>query len=139
MTFETLTIIFPYSLALMVVGLLESLMTATIVDDLTDSHSDKNRECKGQGIANIGAGLMGGMAGCAMIGQSIIATKSGGRGRLVSFAAGVFLLSMVVFAGTWVKQIPMAALDKVVIYVRNRCAPCQRIWRRRHLHTSLAR
>lgn len=117
MTFETLTIIFPYSFALMVVGLLESMMTATIVDDLTDSNSDKNRECKGQGIANIGAGLMGGMAGCAMIGQSIISIKSGGRGRLVSFAAGVFLLSMVVFAGTWVKQIPMAALVAVMIMV----------------------
>lgn len=117
LTFETLTIIFPYSFALMVVGLLESMMTATIVDDLTDSKSDKNRECKGQGIANIGAGLMGGMAGCAMIGQSIIAIKSGGRGRLVAFAAGVFLLSMVVFAGTWVKQIPMAALVAVMIMV----------------------
>ncbi len=97
LTFETLTIIFPYSFALMVVGLLESMMTATIVDDLTDSKSDKNRECKGQGIANIGAGLMGGMAGCAMIGQSIIAIKSGGRGRLVAFAAGVFLLDAVLF------------------------------------------
>ena len=117
MTFQTLTIIFPYSFALMVVGLLESMMTATIVDDLTDSHSDKNQECKGQGIANIGAGLMGGMAGCAMIGQSIIGIKSGGRGRLSSFAAGLFLLNMVVFAGVWVKQIPMAALVAVMIMV----------------------
>lgn len=90
MTFQTLSIIFPYSFALMVVGLLESMMTATIVDDLTDSHSDKNQECKGQGIANIGAGLMGGMAGCAMIGQPIIAIKSGGRGRLSSLQQGCF-------------------------------------------------
>ncbi|MGL4756749.1 MAG: SulP family inorganic anion transporter, partial [Aeromonadaceae bacterium] len=79
---ETLAIIFPYSAGLAVVGLLESMMTAAIVDDLTDTSSDRNRECKGQGIANIGAGLMGGMAGCAMIGQSIINIKSGGRGRL---------------------------------------------------------
>ncbi|MDH5434115.1 MAG: SulP family inorganic anion transporter, partial [Gammaproteobacteria bacterium] len=85
---QTLTIIFPYSMALAVVGLLESLMTATIVDDLTDTPSDKNRECKGQGIANIGAGLLGGMAGCAMIGQSVINVKSGGRGRLSTFVAG---------------------------------------------------
>ncbi|MFU1251755.1 SulP family inorganic anion transporter, partial [Escherichia coli] len=106
LTLETLMIIFPYSAGLAVVGLLESMMTATIVDDLTDTQSDKNRECKGQGIANIGAGLMGGMAGCAMIGQSIINVKSGGRGRLSSFAAGVFLLVMVVFLGEWLKLIP---------------------------------
>jgi len=74
LTFETLAIIFPYSAALAVVGLLESMMTATIVDDLTDTPSDKNRECKGQGVANIASGLIGGMAGCAMIGQSIIST-----------------------------------------------------------------
>src|SRR5699024_4368591 len=78
---ETLTIIFPYSLSLAIVGLLESLMTATILDDLTDTPSDKNRECKGQGIANLATGLLGGMAGCAMIGQSVINVKSGGRGR----------------------------------------------------------
>lgn len=117
LTLETLMIIFPYSAGLAVVGLLESMMTATIVDDLTDTQSDKNRECKGQGIANIGAGLMGGMAGCAMIGQSIINVKSGGRGRLSSFAAGVFLLVMVVFLGEWLKLIPMAALVAVMIMV----------------------
>ncbi|HCF3113737.1 TPA: SulP family inorganic anion transporter, partial [Pseudomonas aeruginosa] len=89
LTFETLAIIFPYSAALAVVGLLESMMTATIVDDLTDTPSDKNRECKGQGVANIASGLIGGMAGCAMIGQSIINVKSGGRSRLSSLAAGV--------------------------------------------------
>ncbi len=114
---ETLLIIFPYSLTLMVVGLLESLMTATIVDDLTDTKSDKNRECVGQGVANITSGFIGGMAGCAMIGQSIINIKSGGRGRLSSLAAGVFLLLMVVFLGDWVGQIPMAALVAVMIMV----------------------
>lgn len=114
---ETLMIILPYSIGLAVVGLLESMMTATIVDDLTDTPSDKNQECKGQGIANIGAGLMGGMAGCAMIGQSIINVKSGGRGRLSCFIAGVFLLFMVVFLDQWLKQIPMAALVAVMIMV----------------------
>lgn len=114
---ETLGIIFPYSLTLMVVGLLESLMTATIVDDLTDTKSDKNRECVGQGVANIATGFIGGMAGCAMIGQSVINIKSGGRGRLSTFAAGVFLLLMVVFLGDWVSQIPMAALVAVMIMV----------------------
>jgi len=117
LTFETLEIIFPYSMALAVVGLLESLMTATIVDDLTDTPSDKNRECKGQGIANIGAGLLGGMAGCAMIGQSVINVKSGGRGRLSTLIAGVVLLIMVVFLNDWVARIPMAALVSVMIMV----------------------
>ena len=115
--FETLAIIFPYSLTMMVVGLLESLMTATIVDDLTDTKSDKNRECVGQGVANIATGFIGGMAGCAMIGQSVINFKSGGRGRLSTFVAGVFLLVMVVFLGDWVSQIPMAALVAVMIMV----------------------
>jgi SulP family sulfate permease len=100
-----------------VVGLLESMMTATIIDDLTDTGSDKNRECKGQGIANIGAGLFGGMAGCAMIGQSVINVKSGGRGRLSTFVAGLFLIVMVVFLDDWIKQIPMAALVAVMIMV----------------------
>lgn len=116
-TLETLWIILPYSLALAVVGLLESMMTASIVDDLTDTHSNKSRECKGQGIANIGASLMGGMAGCAMIGQSIINIKSGGLGRLSSLAAGVFLLIMVLFLDSWLKLIPMAALVAVMIMV----------------------
>lgn len=117
LTFTTLEIIFPYSMALAVVGLLESLMTATIVDDLTDTSSDKNRECKGQGIANIGAGFLGGMAGCAMIGQSVINVKSGGRGRLSTMVAGVVLLIMVVFLNDWVAKIPMAALVAVMIMV----------------------
>ncbi|CAO1667134.1 SulP family inorganic anion transporter [Halomonas sp. NYA30] len=114
---ETLWIILPYALMLTVVGLLESMMTATIVDDLTDTPSNKNRECKGQGIANIGAGLMGGMAGCAMIGQSVINIKSGGRTRLSTLIAGVVLLMMVVFLSDWVSQIPMAALVAVMIMV----------------------
>lgn len=116
-TLDTLKIILPYSISLAAVGLLESLMTATIVDDLTDTPSDKNRECKGQGIANIGAGLMGGMAGCAMIGQSVINIKSGGRGRLSTLVAGIFLLIMVVFLSDLIKIIPMAALVAVMIMV----------------------
>lgn len=117
LSLETLWIILPVSMTLAVVGLLESLLTAQIVDDLTDTPSDKNREATGQGIANIASGLLGGMAGCAMIGQSVINVKSGGRGRLSSLAAGVFLLLMIVFAGPWVKQIPMGALVAVMIMV----------------------
>lgn len=117
LNWETLAIIFPYSLSLAIVGLLESMMTATIVDDLTDTKSDKNRECKGQGLANIATGALGGMAGCAMIGQSVINVKSGGRGRLSTLVAGVVLLIMVVFLGPWVSQIPMAALVAVMIMV----------------------
>ncbi|HYX34553.1 MAG TPA: SulP family inorganic anion transporter [Oligoflexus sp.] len=114
---ETLAIIFPYSAALAVVGLLESMMTATIVDELTDTPSDKNRECKGQGISNIVAGFLGGMAGCAMIGQSIINVKSGGSGRLSTLTAGIVLLLLVVFLNQWVSRIPMAALVAVMIMV----------------------
>lgn len=117
LNWDTLAIILPYSLTLAVVGLLESMMTATIVDDLTDTPSNKNRECAGQGIANIAAGFMGGMAGCAMIGQSVINVKSGGRGRLSTLTAGIVLLILVVFLGPWVKQIPMAALVAVMIMV----------------------
>ncbi|WP_404362904.1 SulP family inorganic anion transporter [Marinobacter sp.] len=114
---ETLFIILPYAVGLAVVGLLESMMTATIVDDLTDTKSDRNRECRGQGIANIGSGLLGGMAGCAMIGQSIINIKSGGRTRLSTLAAGVFLLIMVLVLDAWLVKIPMAALVAVMIMV----------------------
>jgi len=114
---ETLWIILPYSLPLAVVGLLESMMTSTIVDELTDTNSDKNRECKGQGVANIASGLLGGMAGCAMIGQSVINVKSGGRGRLSTLSAGVFLLIMVVFLSDIISVIPMAALVAVMIMV----------------------
>ncbi len=114
---DTLLIVLPYSAALAVVGLLESMMTATIVDDLTDTTSDKNRECKGQGIANIVTGLIGGMAGCAMIGQSMINVKSGGRTRFSTLCAGILLLIMVVFLGDWLARIPMAALVAVMIMV----------------------
>jgi SulP family sulfate permease len=117
LTFETLMIVLPYSAAVAAVGLLESLMTATIVDDLTDTPSNKNQECIGQGIANTATGFIGGMAGCAMIGQSMINVKSGGRGRLSTFCAGVFLLFMIVVLGEWVKQIPMAALVAIMIMV----------------------
>ncbi|MGY6588997.1 MAG: SulP family inorganic anion transporter [Wenzhouxiangella sp.] len=116
-TLETLWIILPVSLTLMVVGLLESFLTAQIVDDLTDTPSDKHREAKGQGIANIVSGFFGGMAGCAMIGQSVINVKSGGRGRLSTLVAGVVLLVMVVFLSDYVGMIPMAALVAVMIMV----------------------
>ena len=117
LNFETLMIILPYSISLAIVGLLESLMTATIVDDLTDTSSDKNAECRGQGIANIASGFMGGMAGCAMIGQSVINIKSGGRTRLSTLCAGLFLLLMVVFLSDILVVIPMAALVAVMIMV----------------------
>ncbi|GGE14265.1 sodium-independent anion transporter [Gemmobacter megaterium] len=117
LTLETLLIILPYALAIAVVGLLESLMTQTLVDELTDTKSDRNQECIGQGIANTATGFIGGMAGCAMIGQSMINVKSGGRGRLSAFTAGVVLLVMVVFLGEWVAQIPMPALVAIMIMV----------------------
>jgi SulP family sulfate permease len=117
LTLATLWIVLPYSLAIAAVGLLESLMTAQIVDEMTDTPSDKNRECTGQGIANFVSGFFGGMAGCAMIGQSVINVKSGGRGRLSSATAGVFLLVLLVALNPWVKQIPMPALVAVMIMV----------------------
>ncbi|MDH6349409.1 MULTISPECIES: SulP family inorganic anion transporter [Brevibacillus] len=114
---ETLLIILPYSLPLALVGILESLMTAAILDEMTDTRSDKNKEVKGQGIANIVTGFFGGMAGCAMIGQSVINVKSGGRGRLSTLVAGVFLLFLILVLGDVVKQIPMAALVGVMVMV----------------------
>ncbi len=117
LTFETLLIILPYSVAVAVVGLLESLMTQTIVDDLTDTKSNRHQECIGQGIANTATGFIGGMAGCAMIGQSVINVKSGGRGRLSCLVAGGCLLFMVVVLGDVVSQIPMAALVAIMIMV----------------------
>lgn len=116
-TFETLRIIFPYSLTMAAVGLLESMLTAQIVDDLTDTPSNKRRECKGQGIANFVTGFLGGMGGCAMIGQSVINVKSGGSGRLSTFVAGAFLLFLIVALGPWVARIPMPALVAVMIMV----------------------
>ncbi|MED1864629.1 SulP family inorganic anion transporter [Fictibacillus nanhaiensis] len=117
LTFETLQVIFPYSFALALVGLLESLLTAQIVDDMTDTESDKNREARGQGIANIVAGFFGGMAGCAMIGQSVINVKSGGRGRLSTFVAGAFLMILIILLNDLLSMIPMAALVGVMIMV----------------------
>ncbi|KMJ55244.1 sulfate transporter, partial [Bacillus sp. LL01] len=114
---ETLMIILPYSLALAIVGLLESLLTANIVDDMTDTDSDKDKESRGQGIANIVSGFFGGMAGCAMIGQSVINVKSGGNGRLSSLVAGVFLMFLIIVLGGLVVQIPMAALVGVMFMV----------------------
>lgn len=114
---ETLKIIFPYSLSIAIVGLVESLLTAQIVDDMTDTKSDKNKEARGQGIANIVSGLFGGMAGCAMIGQSVINVKSGGRGRLSTLVAGIFLMILILLLNDFLVQIPMAALVGVMIMV----------------------
>jgi SulP family sulfate permease len=116
-TWETLSIIFPFSLTLTFVGLLESLLTAQLLDDLTDTDSDKNQESRGQGIANVFTGFFGGMAGCAMIGQSMINYRSGGRTRLSTLASGVFLLILIMVLGDLVAQIPMAALVAVMIMV----------------------
>lgn len=115
--FETLAIIFPYALALALVGLMESLMTAQIVDDMTDTKSNKNQEARGQGIANVVTGFFGGMAGCAMIGQSIINVKSGGRGRLSSLVAGIFLMFLILVLGNVVIDIPMPVLVGIMIMV----------------------
>ncbi|WP_407933934.1 SulP family inorganic anion transporter [Aquibacillus rhizosphaerae] len=117
LNFETLAIIFPISLALAIVGLLESFLTAQIVDDMTDTESNKNKEAKGQGIANIVSGFFGGMAGCAMIGQSVINVKSGGSGRLSALTAGVFLMVLILAFNDLLVQIPMAALVGVMIMV----------------------
>jgi len=114
---ETLMIIFPYSVALAIVGLLETLLTATIVDDMTGTESKKNKESRGQGIANIVTGFFGGMAGCAMIGQSVINVKSGGRGRLSTLIAGLFLMFLIIVLGEWVIQIPMPVLVGIMIMV----------------------
>ena len=117
LTLETLWIILPYSAGVAAVGLLESLLTASIVDGMTDTTSDKNRESVGQGIANIASGLFGGMAGCAMIGQSVINVRSGGRGRLSTFVAGAFLLFLLLVLGDVVGLIPMPALVAIMIMV----------------------
>jgi len=117
LTFETLRIIAPFSLTMAAVGLLESMLTAQIVDDMTDTDSDKKRECMGQGGANVVAALLGGMGGCAMIGQSVINVTSGGRGRLSTFVAGAFLLFLLAVLGPYVGRVPMPALVAVMIMV----------------------
>ena len=114
---DTLKIIFPYAMTLATVGLLETMMTTTIVNEVTESEGDRHKECRGQGIANIVSGFMGGMAGCAMIGQSIINVSSGARTRLSTLVAGVFLLCLVVFLKDWLAYIPMAALVAIMIMV----------------------
>ena len=116
-TFETLGILFPFALTLAFVGLLESLLTAQLLDDMTDTSSDKNVESRGQGVANVATGFLGGMAGCAMIGQSMINHASGGRTRLSTLASGVFLLVLILGLGDLVAEIPMAALVAVMIMV----------------------
>ncbi len=117
LTWDTLRLLLPVSATLAVVGLLETLLTTQIVEDMTDTPSQRNRECAGQGLANIASGLIGGMAGCAMIGQSVINVKSGGRGRLSTLVAGVVLLLLVVYGAPLVRQIPMAALVAVMVMV----------------------
>ncbi len=116
-TWETFQIILPYSLTLAIVGLLASFLTASLVDELTDTPSDKNQEAKGQGIANIITAFFGGMAGCGMIGQSVINVQSGGRGRLSTLWAGVFLLFAILVMQDWVRQMPMAVLVAIMIMV----------------------
>ncbi len=117
LSFETLQIIFPYSITLAIVGLLETMMTTTVIDEITQSEGDRHQECRGQGIANIISGFMGGMAGCAMIGQSMINVSSGARTRLSTLIAGVFLLCLVVFLKDWLAYVPMAALVAIMIMV----------------------
>uniref|UniRef100_UPI0030765168 SulP family inorganic anion transporter n=1 Tax=Scytonema sp. HK-05 TaxID=1137095 RepID=UPI0030765168 len=117
LSLKSFFIILPYSLTLSIVGLLESLLTAQLLDELTDTKSPKNQEVKGQGIANIVAGFFGGMAGCGMVGQSIINIRSGGKGRLSTFVSGAFLLILIFVLKDIVKQIPMAALNGVMIMV----------------------
>jgi SulP family sulfate permease len=117
LTWETLAVIGPVAATLAFVGLLESLLTANLLDDITDTPSDKDRETRGQGMANIVSPLFGGMAGCAMIGQSIINVTSGGRGRLSTLWAGLFLLFLILVLQDWVARIPMAALVAVMIMV----------------------
>ncbi len=117
LTFETLQILAPVALTLAAVGLLESLLTAQIVDDMTDTPSGKNRECIGQGVANMAAAVFGGMGGCAMIGQSVINVSSGGRGRLSTLVAGLFLLVLLVVLQQLLAVVPVAALTAVMIMV----------------------
>ncbi|MBU6113587.1 MULTISPECIES: SulP family inorganic anion transporter [Mammaliicoccus] len=114
---ETFKIIFPFSLSMAVVGLVESLLTAKIVDDATDSYSNKNKESRGQGIANVITGLFGGMGGCAMIGQSIINVRSGANSRLSTFTAGIVLIFLIIVLGDIVVQIPMPILAGIMIMV----------------------
>ncbi|MBC9205931.1 SulP family inorganic anion transporter [Roseomonas aerophila] len=114
---ETLGIVAPYALAMAMVGLLESMMTATVVDDLTETTSSKARECTGLGLANVAAGMFGGIAGCGMIGQTVGNVRFGGRGRVSTLTAGLFLLILMVLLRPWVAQVPVAALVAIMIMV----------------------
>jgi SulP family sulfate permease len=117
LNWETLGIVSPYALAMAVVGLLESMMTATVVDDLTDTTSSKQQECTGLGLANIAAGLFGGIAGCGMIGQTVGNVRYGGRGRISTLVAGLFLLILMVLLRPWVARVPVAALVAIMVMV----------------------
>ncbi|WP_156503858.1 SulP family inorganic anion transporter, partial [Oleiphilus sp. HI0066] len=116
-TWETLTIIFPYALVLATIGLIESLLTLSLIDEITQTHGKGNQECVGQGVANTVTGFFGGMGGCAMIGQSMINVNSGGRGRLSGISAALFLLCFILFTSSLIEQIPVAALVGVMFIV----------------------
>ena len=115
--FETLKIIFPYSIILAAVGLIESLLTLTVIDEMTETKGESNRECFAQGLANVVTGFFGGMGGCAMIGQSMININSGGRTRLSGITAALGLLSFILFASSLIEQVPLAALTGVMMMV----------------------
>lgn len=117
LTFETLKIIFPYAVILALVGLIESLLTMTLIDEMTETRGMASRECKGQGLANLACGFFGAMGGCAMIGQSMININSGGRGRLSGITAAVTLLAFILFTGPYIEMIPLAALTGVMMMV----------------------
>jgi SulP family sulfate permease len=117
LTLQSLSIVAPYALAMAVVGLLESMMTASVVDDLTDTGSSKAQECTGLGLANLAAGLFGGIAGCGMIGQTVGNVRYGGRGRVSTLVAGLFLLILMVLLRPWVARVPVAALVAIMIMV----------------------
>ncbi|KZZ52024.1 sodium-independent anion transporter, partial [Oleiphilus sp. HI0122] len=116
-TWETFTIIFPYALVLATIGLIESLLTLSLIDEITQTHGKGNQECVGQGVANTVTGFFGGMGGCAMIGQSMINVNSGGRGRLSGLSAALFLLCFILFTSSLIEQIPVAALVGVMFIV----------------------
>ena len=117
LNWDTLTFILPFACILAAVGLIESLMTLTLIDELTETRGNSTRECLGQGTANVITGFFGRMGGCAMIGQSIINIRSGGRGRLSGIAAGTFLLCFILFASPLIERIPLAALTGVMFMV----------------------
>lgn len=116
-TWDTLQIIFPYSLVLAAIGLIESLLTLNLIDEMTDTRSQPNRECMAQGVANVITGFFGGMGGCAMIGQSMINVNNGATQRLSGIAAALFLLSFILFLSSWIELFPIAALVGLMFVV----------------------